>query len=72
MRISGLLSEETITVSLSHIASVSVLPACIRKRNIISRLRKVTDRQIREKMYSGSIVFDYFVRGKKTAASLYT
>jgi len=40
------------------------------KRRQVQRLRKRTDREIRKRMFRGSIAVDYFLRGRKTAAEL--
>jgi GT2 family glycosyltransferase len=52
------------------LAVVLNLPACARKRRQVRRLRSVSDRGIRDRMFSGSIVWQYFVKNKKTASSL--
>ena len=45
-------------------------PTIVVKRRRISRIRKVDDRDLLRKLYRGSVVVDYFLRGKHTAAEV--
>lgn len=45
-------------------------PKIIKKRKDVHRIRKLSDADIFSKMYKGSIVLDYFFRGKKTVNQL--
>ncbi len=42
----------------------------MRKRRAVQRLRTVSDRRIFQKMYPGSIVFEYFILGKRKFSEL--
>lgn len=42
----------------------------LRKRGQIDRIRKVGDRELQKKLYCGSIVLDYFVKGVTRASEL--
>ncbi len=42
----------------------------LRRRRKAQRFRTVSDREVAAKMYSGSVVFQYFVKGIRTAANL--
>ena len=46
------------------------LPMVFRKRKTVQRLRKVSDLKIFHKMYRGSIVFEYFILGKRKFSEL--
>lgn len=47
-----------------------MLPGLLPKRRAVQRTRRLDDRQLRERMYRGSIVTDYFIRGIKTYGDL--
>ena len=44
------------------IAALVLCPKSLMKRGQINAVRRTSDREVFEKMYAGSIVFDYFVR----------
>lgn len=46
------------------------IPIIVEKHNRVLRIRKCRDAEIFAKMYRGSIVLDYFIRGKKTVNEL--
>ncbi|RMF61076.1 MAG: glycosyltransferase family 2 protein, partial [Calditrichaeota bacterium] len=48
------------SVLLALIQVAAALPRTLRKRSEVRKLRRVPDREILEKMYRGSIVFQYF------------
>lgn len=48
----------------------SHLPLMLRKRREVQRKRSVSDRQIFKYVYPGSIVFEYFLLGRKTFSNL--
>lgn len=45
-------------------------PKIMRKRKQVQKLRNVSDSEVFKKMYRGSIVFDYFVRGVRRVSDL--
>ncbi|RKY75731.1 hypothetical protein DRQ07_11420 [candidate division KSB1 bacterium] len=57
-------------VILSFIDVIINLPLILRKRRIVQNKRIISDSEIMKKMFRGSIVFEYFIKRKKTAAQI--
>lgn len=59
-----------LAIMRAWMAAVAAMPYLRRKRKSIKRLRRIADRELRKRMYRGSIVYQYFLRGRKDYRSL--
>jgi GT2 family glycosyltransferase len=62
--------KEFFAIFNAHIWIITHIGSIIRKRRVVQNMRTIADKDLKRLIYDKSIVIDYFIKSKKTFASL--